>query len=229
MFSNVKKAKAVYRFIIFVLLNIAVILFARYMANTNAVDTALRTGSSGEQVRQVQTRLRNWGYYKGAVDGIYGSKTRSAVIYFQKKNGLTPDGIVGKQTFYALGINANTGSTSSNNNINLLAKIISAEARGEPYRGQVAVGAVIMNRVDHPSFPNTLAGVIYQPGAFTAIVDGQINVAVTESAYRAARDALNGVDPTYGCIYYYNPATATNSWIRSRPIVTRIGKHVFCR
>ena len=150
------------------------------------------------------------------------------MVEFQRKNGLKVDGIVGPQTLAAIGISSTPAVSSSNNDINLLAKIISAEARGEPYNGQVAVGAVIMNRIKHPSFPNTLSGVIYQPGAFTAIVDGQIHAPIVDSAYRAARDALNGVDPTRGAIYYYNPATAVNQWIRSRPILVRIGKHVFC-
>lgn len=197
-----------------------------------AQQTLLQYGSRGSQVRSVQQKLKDWGYYKGSVDGVFGIETKNAVLYFQRKNGLSADGKVGPQTLAAIGLPSGTTSApagTSSSNYNMLARIISAEARGEPYRGQVAVGAVIMNRVKHPSFPNTLSGVIYQPGAFTAIVDGQINVAVSDSAFRAARDALNGVDPTYGSIYYYNPATATNQWIRNRPVVVTIGKHVFCR
>ncbi|WP_302497325.1 spore cortex-lytic enzyme [uncultured Flavonifractor sp.] len=186
-----------------------------------------RQGSSGEQVRVIQTKLKNWGYYDGAVDGVFGSQTTQAVKYFQRKNGLTADGIVGPATLKALGMSGG-GSPTQDASVDLLARVISAEARGEPYSGQVAVGAVILNRVEHPSFPNTIAGVVYQPGAFTCMVDGQFNEPVAESAVRAARDALNGVDPSGGAIYYFNPATATSSWIWSRPLILRIGNHRFC-
>lgn len=193
--------------------------------------TVLRRGSSGSGVRQVQQRLQNWGYYSGSVDGIYGSGTEEAVRKFQRKNGLTADGICGVRTLSALGLSSlsNTShSTSSNNgNVYLLARIISAEARGESYRGQVAVGAVVMNRVRSSKFPNTLAGVIYQKGAFTAIDDGQFNEPIADSAYRAAREVLAGADPTGGCLYYYNPATATSQWIYSLPVKMTIGKHRF--
>ncbi len=189
-------------------------------------------GSSGETVRTIQTKLKRWGYYSGTVDGIYGSGTVSAVKYFQQKNGLTPDGVAGPATLQALGIyegNSSGGTNSSQSaSLDLLAKVISAEARGEPYSGQVAVGAVILNRVNHPSFPNTIAGVVYQKGAFTCMVDGQINQPVAASAYRAAREALNGSDPSGGAIYYFNPNTATSSWIWSRPLIKVIGSHRFC-
>jgi len=190
-----------------------------------------KIGSRGTEVRNIQTRLKNWGYYTGWIDGIYGSYTRSAVIKFQKKHGLTPDGIAGPATLAKIGLptGASGSSSSSNNNTTLLAMVINGEARGETYEGQVAVGAVVLNRVRHSSFPNTIAGVIYQNGAFTAVTDGQINKPIEDSCYKAARDALNGWDPTGGAIYYYNPSTATNSWIRSRPIVRTIGKHVFCK
>ena len=189
-------------------------------------------GSRSEEVRQIQTKLKQWGYYFGSVDGIYGTQTQDAVIKFQKKNGLRVDGIAGPETLAAIGISSSSGSSgstgASTSDVNLLARTISAEARGEPYSGQVAVGAVILNRVEHPSFPDTIAGVIYQPGAFSCLNDGQFDQPVAESAYRAARDALNGVDPSGGAIYYYNPVTATNEWIRSRPIINTIGQHVFC-
>ena len=189
-----------------------------------------RQGSRGEEVRKIQQKLKNWGYYSGEVDGIFGSQTRAAVVYFQKKNGLTADGIAGPATLAAMGIsNSSTGSTTSySNELALLARIISAESRGEPYVGQVAVGAVILNRVKHPSFPNTIAGVVYQKGAVTAVVDGQFDQPVASSAYKAAQDAMNGWDPTGGAIYYYNPKTATSAWIRTRPVITTIGNHVFC-
>ncbi len=178
--------------------------------------------------KTVQTKLKRWGYYTGSIDGIYGPKTKEAVKYFQRKNGLTADGIVGPKTAAALGMTISSSkSTQSSNDLYLLAKCVYAESRGEPYTGQVAVAAVILNRVKSPSFPNTISGVIYQPYAFTAVNDGQINLTPNSTAYKAAQDALNGWDPTYGCLYYYNPATATSSWIWSRKTVVTIGKHVF--
>ncbi len=188
-----------------------------------------KIGSRGTEVRNIQTRLKNWGYYSGSVDGIYGQKTAAAVKSFQRKNGLTADGIAGPATLEKIGLPTGSSSSSNSNDVTLLAMVINGEARGESYEGQVAVGAVVLNRVRHSSFPNTIAGVIYQPGAFTAVDDGQINKAIESSCFNAARDALNGWDPTGGAIYYYNPATATSSWIWSRPVVKRIGKHVFCK
>ncbi|MDR0859138.1 MAG: spore cortex-lytic enzyme [Oscillospiraceae bacterium] len=193
-----------------------------------------RQGSSGEAVRQIQTKLKNWGYYTGTIDGIYGSATAAAVKKFQSKNKLTADGIAGNATLEAMGIStsqtaSNLSSSSSNSEqVNLLARLISAEARGEPYEGQVAVGAVVLNRIKHPSFPSTMSGVIYQQGAFSCIDDGQFNEPVADSSYKAARDALNGWDPSGGAIYYFNPATATSKWIWSRPLIIVIGKHRFC-
>lgn len=205
------------------------------------VDAAvLRQGSTGGEVKEVQRRLKQWGYYSGAVDGIFGSGTKKAVIAFQQKNGLTADGIVGKATYAALGMNdsynvldrennrpSQSSSSYTSSDLYLMAKAIYAEGRGESYTGQVAIGAVIVNRVKSPSFPNSIAGVIYQKGAFTAVSDGQINLEPNQTAYDAARDALNGWDPTYGCLYYYNPAVATSAWIFNRQTVTVIGKHVF--
>ena len=197
-----------------------------------------RQGSTGDTVTTIQTKLKRWGYYTGAVDGIYGSGTVEAVKYFQRTNGLTADGVAGPATLQALGIYETDSSGSGSGSggatseqwasLDLLARVISAEARGEPYSGQVAVGAVILNRVNHPSFPNTIAGVVYQKGASTCMVDGQIDEPVAASAYRAARDALNGSDPSGGAIYYFNPSTATSSWIWSRPLITIIGSHRFC-
>lgn len=189
-----------------------------------------RQGDRGSAVTTIQTKLKNWGYYSGSVDGIFGSRTAEAVKYFQRKNNLTADGVVGSATQRALGMSSTDSSSGSNGSgdVYLLAKVISAEARGEPYSGQVAVGAVILNRVEHPSFPNTIAGVVYQPGAFTCMVDGQFNEPVADSAYRAAQDALNGADPSGGAIYYFNPDTATSAWIWSRPLIKTIGKHRFC-
>ncbi len=201
----------------------------------------LRQGSSGNEVKEVQRRLKMWGYYTGSVDGKFGAGTKKAVIAFQKKNGLTADGVVGKSTYKALGMsssyNALAGQSqqSSVSGVNgfssadlyLLAKTIYAEGRGEPYTGQVAIGAVVMNRIRHSSFPNTVSGVVYQKHAFTAVSDGQINLTPNETAMKAARDAMNGWDPTGGAIYYYNPAIATSSWIFSRQTIATIGKHVF--
>ena len=183
------------------------------------------------QNKQVQTKLKNWGYYKGNVDGIYGPKTKEAVKYFQRKNGLTVDGIVGKKTAAAMGISLTTsggsGTNQSSSDLALLARCVHAEARGESYVGQVAVAAVILNRVKNKNFPNSIAGVIYQPWAFTCVNDGQINLAPNQTSMKAAQDAMNGWDPTYGAIYYYNPRTATSSWIFSRKTTVTIGQHVF--
>ena len=194
-------------------------------------------GSRGEEVRTIQTKLKRWGYYKGNVDGIYGSQTLSAVKWFQRKNGLKEDGIAGKNTLEAMGIYNSSGNSSSSNSssstnssdLNLLSRLVYGEARGEPYQGQVAVAAVVLNRVEHSSFPNTIAGVIYQKGAFDVVSDGQINLTPNDTAKKAAQDALNGWDPSNGAIYYFNPSTATNKWIWSRPMTVTIGKHRFCK
>lgn len=198
----------------------------------NVVEALSKYGSRGSEVTQIQTKLKRWGYYKGNIDGIYGSQTVEAVKYFQRKNGLTVDGIAGKNTLKAMGIyNSSSSSSSANNSndINLLSRLIYGEARGEPYTGQVAVGAVVLNRVKSSSFPNTIAGVIYQSGAFSVVNDGQINLTPNDTARKAATDALNGWDPSYGSIYYFNPKTATSAWIWSRPHVITIGNHRFCK
>ncbi len=201
--------------------------------DTAAYAAALRQGSSGATVKKVQQKLKNWGYYSGSVDGIYGKNTVAAVKLFQKKNGLTVDGIAGTKTLAAMGITS-SGSQSqsgsySDSDVALLARLIYGEARGESYVGQVAVGAVVMNRIKSASFPNTMAGVIYQSYAFTAVNDGQINLTPNATAKKAAQDAMNGWDPTYGAIYYYNPAIATSSWIFSRKTTVTIGNHVFAK
>ena len=186
-----------------------------------------KIGSRGQEVINIQTRLKAWDYYHYTVDGIYGWRTAQAVKDFQRKHGLKVDGICGNETLKKIGLSTSSNSSSSNYTT-LLAMVINGEARGESYEGQVAVGAVVLNRVKHPSFPNTIPGVIYQPGAFTAVTDGQINKPIESSCFKAARDALNGWDPSGGAIYYYNPATATSSWIWSRPVIKQIGKHRFC-
>ena len=181
-------------------------------------------GDSGATVREIQTLLRDWGYYSGSVDGIYGSATEEAVRYFQETNGLDVDGRAGPATLAAGG----TAGEDASGELALLARLISAEARGEPYSGQVAVGAVVLNRVEHPSFPNSIAEVIFQPGAFSCMLDGQWDEPVSDSAWQAARDALAGADPSGGAIYYFNPKTATNAWIWSREEIITIGNHRFC-
>lgn len=200
---------------------------------------SLRRGSRGELVTTLQKRLKTWGYYTGSVDGVFGSQTEQAVKYFQRKNGLAVDGIVGPATAKAIGISLTGGSSggsssssgtgSSSSDVYLLARCVYGEARGESYKGQVAVAAVVLNRVRSSSFPNTISGVIYQPGAFSVVSDGQINLTPNDTALKAARDAMNGWDPTGGCLYYYNPAKTSNKWILSRPIMMRIGNHVFCK
>lgn len=190
-----------------------------------------KVGSRSDEVVAIQQKLKEKGYYNYTVDGIFGTRTRNAVISFQRDNGLAADGIAGVNTLKALGISGKDDSSLggySSADYELLARIISAEARGESYIGQVAVGAVVLNRVEHPSFPDTVSGVVYQSGAFSCLYDGQFNEPVAESAYSAARDAINGLDPSGGAIYYYNPKTATSQWIFSRPVITTIGNHRFC-
>ena len=198
-----------------------------------SAQAALRRGSTGDDVIAVQKRLKQWGYYSGAVDGIFGYATERAVRWFQEKNGLTADGVVGEKTAAALGLRLSSTVSSvtkpASGDVYLLAQCIYSESRGEPYKGQVAVGAVVLNRVKSSAFPNSISGVIYQKGAFSSVDDGQINLTPNDSALKAAKDAMNGWDPTGGCLYYYNPAKTSNRWIRSRPIVVRIGNHVFCK
>ena len=217
---------------IILLLSLVVTFDVVLMSWNSEVEALSKYGSRGTEVRTIQEKLKRWGYYSGSVDGIYGSKTVSAVKSFQKKNGLTVDGIAGTQTLKAMGITSNSSSSSSSNNssnVNLLARVVYGEARGEPYTGQVAVAAVVLNRVKSSKFPNTISGVVYQSGAFDAVSDGQINMTPDATAKKAAQDALNGWDPSYGAIYYFNPSTATNKWIWSRPMTVTIGKHRFCK
>ena len=228
------KKKLIWIILFFILLTS--FIYVVYYTNNSDIETLSKYGSRGEEVRTIQEKLKRWGYYSGSVDGIYGSQTVSAVKKFQQKNGLTVDGIAGKNTLNAMGImsssssSGSSGSSSNNSaNVDLLARLVYGEARGESYTGQVAVAAVVLNRVKHSSFPNTISGVIYQSGAFDAVSDGQINLTPNSTARKAAQDAINGWDPSYGAIYYFNPDTATNKWIWSRPQVKTIGKHIFCK
>lgn len=214
-----KWPKVVWRVTVLVLVNL---IAAGILLNLSGNVPALsKLGSRSDEVTQIQTKLKERGLYAGNIDGIFGTQTQAAVIQFQKQKGLTPDGIAGPATLQALGIGSSQGGGSvtgfSDADLDLLARVVSAESRGEPYEGQVAVAAVILNRIEHPSFPNTLSGVIYQPGAFSCLTDGGINAPVADSAYRASRDAINGWDPSGGAIYYYNPKKSTSQWIFSRP------------
>lgn len=220
--------------VVLAILTLATVLIALIAPQANAA--VVKVGSTGATVRTIQTKLKRWGYYTGSVDGIFGSKTKAAVQYFQRKNGLTADGIVGNATAKALGITlsgaTSSGSTTagsiSNSDLYLLSCCVYGEARGESYTGKVAVAAVVLNRVKSSKFPNSISGVIYQQGAFTCVSDGQINLGTNDECTRAAQDALNGWDPSGGALYYFNPATATSKWIWSRPQLVTIGKHIFC-
>jgi spore cortex-lytic enzyme len=226
------KVKYIWGILVTLLVNVLVIAIVTNLGGS--LETLSKVGSTGTEVRQIQTKLRDMGFYKGSIDSVYGSRTKAAVQSFQRARGLTADGIAGAKTLKAMGIGSSSGGAAggqgsfSSQDVTLLARVTSAESRGEPYTGQVAVAAVILNRIDHPSFPNTLAGVIYQPGAFSCLTDGGINAPIDDTAYRAARDAINGWDPSGGAIYYYNPAKSTSKWIFSRPVIVVIGDHRFC-
>ncbi len=229
-----KKSKKIIG-IIFIFCIVCFIVYNVFIRDDiNKVNALSKYGSRGDEVVQIQTKLKRWGYYNGTIDGIYGNQTMSAIRWFQSKNGLTVDGIAGSKTLAAMGITStenNSARTNSNLNsdLNLLSHLVYAEARGESYKGQVAVAAVVLNRVKNASFPNTVAGVIYQSGAFSVVADGQINLTPNQTAISAAQDAINGWDPTYGAIYYFNPNTAKSSWIWSRPVTVVIGNHRFCK
>ena len=218
----------VYSFIktlIIVLTALSILAVTSLSFDNDSQQTLSQLGSSGAEVRAIQEKLKERGLFNVGVTGYYGEQTQAAVLKFQKQQGIKQTGVAGPATLKALGISIGTVPSATEANVNLLARIISAEARGEPYTGQVAVGAVILNRIKHPSFPDTLSGVIYQNGAFTAIVDGQFNEPVADSAYKAAK----GWDPTGGCIYYYNPSKTSNAYMHSKPTVMVIGSHRFCK
>lgn len=235
MKKNIKNtAVKIIRFTVIILTVFSLAVFSGYdiTPRESSVYTLSKLGSRGDEVRRVQKKLKELGYYKGTVDGIYGTGTQKAVRAFQKNCGITADGIAGAKTLKYLGLSgASSGSVGSysSSDVTLLAKLIAAEARGESYKGQVAVGAVVLNRVAHSSFPDTIAGVIYQKGAFSCVNDSNWNVAPNETSRKAAVDCINGWDPSGGAIYYYNPAKTSNSFMHSRPTITVIGRHVFCR
>lgn len=233
--------RRVWEIALILLLNLCIILAATLPAalsdkdtdNPTAIATLSKLGSRGDEVRRIQSKLRELGFYSGKVDGIYGANTRDAVRAFQRSVGITVDGIAGQKTLLYLGLSGGSSSGGSggysSSDVQLLAKTISAEARGESYEGQVAVGAVILNRVEHASFPDTISGVVYEPGAFSAVRDMNWSQPVASSAQKAAQDAINGWDPSGGALYYYNPAKTSNKWIRSRPVIKTIGNHLFCK
>ncbi|MWV43483.1 spore cortex-lytic enzyme [Paenibacillus sp. HJL G12] len=223
--------------------------------------TTLKYGSSGQDIYELQGRLKFLGFYNGKIDGQYGWTTLKSVKWFQSEFGMKVDGTVGAKTKLKLYNatknwkpsesaagkgqaatnnkgggegNKNESMASANtmglseNDLKIMANAVYGESRGEPFEGQVAVAAVILNRVKSPSFPNTVHGVIFQPGAFTAVADGQIWLDPNDVARKAVQQALNGWDPSGGCLYYFNPKTATSKWIWSRPQVKTIGQHIFC-
>lgn len=206
---------------------------AAYAVNKDSGESTYaisKLGSSGDEVKSIQRKLSSLGYYNGSVDGIYGTATKSAVTAFQRSCGITADGICGNQTLLYLGLGGSTSNSTSysSSDVELLAKVISAEARGESYEGQVAVGSVILNRVKHPSFPDSISGVVYQKGAFSCVNDSNWYAPVAESSKRAAIDALNGWDPSGGAIYYFNASKTNDAFMHSRPVVKVIGDHKFC-
>ena len=223
-----------------VLSGILALMMAVMLALPAQAATVLEVGSRGSDVIKVQKRLIQYDYLDGTADGRYGEATRNAVRLFQRRNGLPVDGKVGPKTAAALGVtlsgsrssaSASSGKTSSTGYVSadhrLLAKLVYAEARGETYKGQVAVAAVVLNRVRSSSFPNTVSGVVYQSGAFSSVSNGSINNTPDSSCIRAALDAINGWDPTGGCLYFYNATTAKDRWIFSRSVQTVIGNHSF--
>ena len=225
------KKQILWQIVAIILVNVMVITAIAY-TYTESAQTLSQLGSRGQEVRQIQSKLRELGLYSGSIDGVYGTATQKAVRQFQKNCGLTADGIAGRKTLLYLGLGSGNSSSTggySSSDVYLLARIIGAEARGESYVGQVAVGAVVLNRVRHSSFPDSIGGVVYQSGAFSAVRDSNWSVPPDDTAKKAARDAINGWDPTGGAIYYYNPAKTNNQWIRTRQVVTTIGRHVFCK
>ncbi|GHH98164.1 spore cortex-lytic enzyme [Neobacillus kokaensis] len=246
--------KTLFRMIIAALLFCASMPFIQVNKVQAFSNQVIQRGAVGEDVIELQSRLKYIGFYTGKIDGVFGWRTYWALRNFQYEFGLPIDGLAGattkaklvKSTKYTKGNNAqvNNGNANKTNNkatavnipkgfsqndIRLMANAVHGESRGEPYIGQVAVAAVILNRVNSSSFPNTVSGVIFEPGAFTAVADGQIWLTPNETSKKAVIDAINGWDPTGEALYYFNPATATSAWIWSRPQIKRIGQHIFCK
>lgn len=212
------------------LLCFSLILALIFNSGCTIAYAALKNGDSGDEVKEIQQRLKDWGYYEGSVDGNYGKATVSAVKAFQKKQGLKVDGIVGTETSKKMGIQLkDSGGGSGKGDVYLLAKIVYGEARGEPYKGKVAVASVVLNRVESSLFPNSISKVVYQKNAFSIVADGQINYTPDQEALKAAKDAMNGWDPSTGALFYYNPDKTQNAYIRSRKVITVIGSHRFCK
>ena len=233
--QKIKQSKYISFLAFFLIFSIIVGIASIYTNQPQQVesqDALSKIGSRGDEVRQIQSKLKSLGFFNGTVDGIYGVKTQSAVKRYQQSVGINADGVAGPKTLLYLGLGSSSGGSTSgysSSDVYLLAKVIAAEARGESYTGQVAVGAVVLNRVDSSSFPDTVSGVVYQAGAFSAVRDSNWSVSPDATSRKAAQDALNGWDPSGGALYYYNPAKTSNKWIRTRPVITTIGRHVFCR
>jgi N-acetylmuramoyl-L-alanine amidase len=253
-----KKYRSLLKLIAAVALILTIVRFSGIEQRAEAFTSqVLQQGSVGEDVFELQSRLKHIGFYNGKIDGVFGWGTYWALRNFQYEFGLPIDGIAGWQTKIKLAnatkgakitYNAETGKANqapaknaqpatakntpngfSQNDIQLMANAVYGEARGEPYTGQVAVAAVILNRLDSATFPNTISGVIFEPRAFTAVADGQIWLTPNETAKKAVLDAMNGWDPTGNALYYFNPDTATSAWIWTRPQIKKIGKHIFCK
>lgn len=198
------------------------LLLLPLLVQTTEAAPLLKPGSENGDVWDLQYRLKTLDFYTQPLDGKYGSNTKSAVTRFQKEYGMPADGITGAQTWRQL-----KKYTLNQSEMDIMAKVIYSEARGEPYKGQVAVGAVVMNRIQSSEFPNDIQGVVFQKSAFTAVDDGQYWLTPNRTAYLAAMDAVRGWDPTYESLYYFNPKTATSKWIWSRPQTVQIGHHIF--
>lgn len=233
--QRIKQSKYISFLAFFLIFSIIVgiaFIYTNQPQQVESQDALSKIGSRGDEVRQIQSKLKSLGFFNGTVDGIYGVKTQSAVKRYQQSVGINADGVAGPKTLLYLGLGSSSGGSTSgysSSDVYLLAKVIAAEARGESYTGQVAVGAVVLNRVDSSSFPDTVSGVVYQAGAFSAVRDSNWSVSPDATSRKAAQDALNGWDPSGGALYYYNPAKTSNKWIRTRPVITTIGRHVFCR
>lgn len=253
-YNSMKKKKILMK--ILILSSFFMMIFSLVEPNKTKAfsNQVIQRGAVGEDVIELQSRLKYIGFFHGKIDGVFGWSTYWALRNFQYEFGLPIDGLAGASTKVKLVKStkynrsnvtqnnappkkntpkkpnaSNTPNGFSQNDIQLMSNAVHGESRGEPFIGQVAVAAVILNRVNSANFPNTVSGVIFEPGAFTAVADGQIWLAPNETSRKAVIDAINGWDPTGEALYYFNPATATSPWIWSRPQIKRIGKHIFCK